>query len=143
MDALKRSAKACNRCRKRRTKCLGDPPYPCMTCADAGHACVYSESEKRVNVPESYLIELQAQARKAGAGAGAGTSGSDSRDSNSASSDAEAFGQDIELGFSGTDNWVLSGSGQYRRLHALPGSDTPLTSRRRLHGQFVIDVHCQ
>lgn len=107
LDVLKRSAKACNRCRKRRTKCLGDPPYPCMACADAGHACVYSESEKRVNVPESYLIDLQTKARKAGASG-------DGQDIDCTSSEGDAFGQDIELGFSGTDNWVLSGSGQYR-----------------------------
>lgn len=78
-----------------------------MACADAGHACVYSESEKRVNVPESYLIDLQTKARKAGASG-------DGQDIDCTSSEGDAFGQDIELGFSGTDNWVLSGSGQYR-----------------------------
>ncbi|RSL68799.1 hypothetical protein CEP53_002491 [Fusarium sp. AF-6] len=101
LDVLKRSAKACNRCRKRRTKCIGDPPYPCIACSDSGHVCVYTESEKRVTVTESYLLELQAQARR----------GNTSRDAVADLTDASS--QDIELGFTGTDNWVLGSSGQY------------------------------
>lgn len=54
-------------------------------------------------MPESYLLELQSQARN-------GMSHSDG-----VSEVAESSGgQDLELGFTGTDNWVLSGSGQYR-----------------------------
>lgn len=104
-DVLKRSAKACNRCRKRRTKCAGNPPHPCIACRDTGHACVYSESEKRVTVSESYLLELRAQARR----------GTNAREPRDADSDVvEMSSQDIELGFSGTDNWVLGNAGQYR-----------------------------
>ncbi|KFA54532.1 hypothetical protein S40293_08047 [Stachybotrys chartarum IBT 40293] len=106
LDVLKRSAKACNRCRKRRTKCAGDPPYPCISCRDAGHTCIYSESEKRVMVSESYLLELQAQARR-------GNNARDDRDDSSELADVSS--QDIELGFTGTDNWVLNDSGQYRK----------------------------
>ena len=51
-DSSKRSALACNRCRGRKTKCSGLPPDPCPTCKDAGVECIYSESERRVNVPE-------------------------------------------------------------------------------------------
>lgn len=76
-----------------------------MTCRDNGHTCVYTESEKRVTVPERYLLELQAQARKAN---------SLNQDGDDASETAEVASQDIELGFTGVDNWVLSGSGQYR-----------------------------
>lgn len=94
-----------------------------MACADAGHVCVYSESEKRVNVPESYLIELQTQARKA-------VGGSDAADADGVSSDAEALSQGIELGFSGTDNWVLSGSGQYRMFKVIQEiTVSPMTDR--------------
>ncbi|KAJ6177981.1 hypothetical protein N7519_008442 [Penicillium mononematosum] len=101
---LKRSAKACTRCRKRRTKCTGDPPYPCKTCRDAGHTCVYSETEKRVNVPESYLIELQTQARR----------GINARENCDRPSDLESISSpDIGLEFTSTDNWVLGSSGQY------------------------------
>jgi len=104
-DAPKRSAKACNRCRKRRTKCIGEPPYPCKTCRNAGHACVYSETEKRVTVSESYLVELQTQARAS----------INARDDHDRVADvAETSSEDIELGFTSTDNWVLSKSGQYR-----------------------------
>ncbi|KAJ5619476.1 hypothetical protein N7510_003460, partial [Penicillium lagena] len=103
-DALRRSAKACNRCRKRRTKCAGEPPYPCKGCRDAGHICVYAESEKRVTVPESYLIDLQNQAHRA-------INARHGRDGDS--DQMEISNQDIELGFASTDNWVLSNSGQY------------------------------
>lgn len=104
---LKRSAKACTRCRKRRTKCTGDPPYPCKTCRDVGHTCVYSETEKRVTVPESYLIELQTQARRA----------INARDHRDRPSDVDSISSpDIELEFTSSDNWVLGSSGQYRTL---------------------------
>lgn len=77
-----------------------------MTCGEAGHSCVYSESEKRITVSESYLLELQAQARRV-------TTTREIRTSNTDLADASS--QDIELGFTGTDNWVLGNSGQYRR----------------------------
>lgn len=55
-----------------------------------------------MTVTESYLLELQAQAR----------GGTTSRDAVTDMTDASS--QDIELGFTGTDNWVLGSSGQYR-----------------------------
>ncbi|KAI1380424.1 fungal-specific transcription factor domain-containing protein [Hypoxylon crocopeplum] len=105
-DVLRRSAVACNRCRSRKTKCAGNPPYPCAACREIGHACVYSESEKRVSVPESYLVELQAQARA-------------SRRSHGQDGDpsaAETPVTDVEWGFTGTDNWVMGRSGQYHYM---------------------------
>ncbi|KNG89755.1 C6 transcription factor [Aspergillus nomiae NRRL 13137] len=59
----RRSIVACNRCRNRKTRCAGNPPYPCAACEDAGQVCVYSEAEKRVSIPESYYRQLQSQAR--------------------------------------------------------------------------------
>ncbi|KAE8355649.1 C6 transcription factor [Aspergillus coremiiformis] len=53
----------CNRCRSRKTRCAGNPPYPCAACEDVGHVCVYSEAEKRVSIPESHYRQLQSQAR--------------------------------------------------------------------------------
>ncbi|GAB1212164.1 hypothetical protein ATERTT37_001294 [Aspergillus terreus] len=49
----RRSNVACNRCRNRKTRCAGNPPYPCAACKDANQVCVYSEAEKRVSIPES------------------------------------------------------------------------------------------
>ncbi|KAL4896552.1 fungal-specific transcription factor domain-containing protein [Aspergillus ambiguus] len=103
-EILKRSAKACNRCRKRRTKCAGEPPLPCKGCRDSGHLCVYPETEKRVTVPESYLIELQNLSRGAIAGR---------VDRDNPTDLVEVSDEVIELGFTSTDNWVLSNSGQY------------------------------
>lgn len=59
----RRSIVACNRCRNRKTRCAGNPPYPCAACEDVGQLCVYSEAEKRVSIPESYYRQLQTQAR--------------------------------------------------------------------------------
>ncbi|KAE8133665.1 C6 transcription factor [Aspergillus pseudotamarii] len=59
----RRSIVACNRCRNRKTRCAGNPPYQCAACEDAGQVCVYSEAEKRVSIPESYYRQLQSQAR--------------------------------------------------------------------------------
>ncbi|KAM0248510.1 hypothetical protein ACHAQJ_009447 [Trichoderma viride] len=75
-----------------------------MTCCDAGYTCVYSESEKRVTVSESYLFELQAQARRH-------ITVQESQDE--ATNLSEASGQDIELGYMGTDIWVLDNAGEY------------------------------
>lgn len=107
LNALRRSAKACDRCRKRRTKCLGNPPHPCVTCSNTGHVCVYTESQKKVMVSESYLFELQAQARHPQASLdGADDPGPRPADGSS---------PDIELGFTGIDNWVVGASGEYRK----------------------------
>ncbi|KAF9890125.1 Transcriptional activator [Aspergillus nanangensis] len=59
----RRSNVACNRCRSRKTRCAGNPPYPCAACRDINQPCVYSEAEKRVSIPESYLRQLQSQAQ--------------------------------------------------------------------------------
>ncbi|RJE24557.1 Transcription factor [Aspergillus sclerotialis] len=117
-DAPKRSAKACNRCRKRRTKCTGEPPYPCKQCRNGGHTCVYPETQRRVTVTESYLIELQAQARR----------GTNARDSHDCVADVTGTSsQDIELDFTGSDNWVLNKSGQY---HFMGNSSTAYIANR-------------
>ncbi|PWY75308.1 C6 transcription factor [Aspergillus sclerotioniger CBS 115572] len=59
----RRSMVACNRCRNRKTRCAGNPPYACAACAEVGHECVYSEAEKRVSIPESYFRQLRSQAQ--------------------------------------------------------------------------------
>ncbi|KIW43387.1 uncharacterized protein PV06_04496 [Exophiala oligosperma] len=102
-DALKRSSVACDRCRGRKTKCAGTYPQPCAACVDARQACVYSDTEKRVTVPESYLHKLQAHARKA-----------NSQTRANAVTSAEDASQDVDfVAFTGTDNWVSGGQGQY------------------------------
>ncbi|KAI0382185.1 fungal-specific transcription factor domain-containing protein [Hypomontagnella monticulosa] len=103
-DVLRRSAVACNRCRGRKTKCAGNPPYPCAACREVGHSCVYSESEKRVTVPESYLVELQARASRR------------NHDQDVETSSPETPMTDVEWGFTGTDNWVMGRSGQYHYM---------------------------
>jgi hypothetical protein len=104
LNVLRRSTKACDRCRKRRTKCLGEPPHPCVPCSNAGHTCIYTESQKKVMVSETYLVELQAQARRATATiVGADVPSSE-----------DGTTPDIELSFTGTDNWVVGSSGEYR-----------------------------
>lgn len=90
-----------------------------MTCRDAGHTCVYSESEKRITIPESYLLELQAQARR-GANARDGREGRDC-------DFAKISNHAIELGFTGTDNWVLGNSGQFRMIGPQARSNLVLT----------------
>ncbi|KAJ9157319.1 C6 transcription factor [Pleurostoma richardsiae] len=104
-DVLRRSPVACDRCRRRKQKCLGTPPYPCAACNDAGHSCVYSESEKRISVPESYLLRLQSQARTAG-----------TRVHDGMPSPAETTATEVEWAFPGTDNWVLCRPGQYHYM---------------------------
>lgn len=82
-DTSKRSALACNRCRGRKTKCKGTPPIQCPACEEAGVECTYTETERRIPVPErcvqlprystnrqftngrSILLDLQARARAA------------------------------------------------------------------------------
>lgn len=84
---------------------MGEPPYPCLTCSAAGHTCIYTESAKKVMVSESYLMELQAQARGEPAL-------SETREGTSERTVASS--PDIELGFTGSDNWVVGSSGEYR-----------------------------
>ncbi|KAH8803507.1 C6 transcription factor [Xylogone sp. PMI_703] len=57
---VKRIPTACNRCRKRKTKCLGG--IPCRTCARTGKECTYPVQEKKVLISEDYLHELEARA---------------------------------------------------------------------------------
>lgn len=61
-DPLARAAVACNRCRGRKTKCLGVVPYPCMTCEHVGADCVYPDQPKRIFVSEKEWNDLQARA---------------------------------------------------------------------------------
>lgn len=70
---------------------------------------MYSESEKRISVPESYLLRLQSQARTAG-----------TRVHDGMPSPAETTATEVEWAFPGTDNWVLCQPGQYRECgHSL------------------------
>ncbi|EXJ79177.1 hypothetical protein A1O3_08678 [Capronia epimyces CBS 606.96] len=107
-DPLKRSPLACNRCRGRKQKCLGIPPHPCTACEDAGVECTYTENERRIPVPESYLLELQARAQLA-----------DNSTRSRQSSDASPFKTQIEPDrdddawwYKGMDNLFLTKSGE-------------------------------
>lgn len=66
---------------------------------------MYSESEKRISVPESYLLRLQSQARTAG-----------TRVHDGMPSPAETTATEVEWAFPGTDNWVLCQPGQYHYM---------------------------
>ncbi|KAH8689332.1 fungal-specific transcription factor domain-containing protein [Talaromyces proteolyticus] len=100
-DVLRRSAIACDRCRRRKQKCLGRPPLSCATCNSIGEECVYSESEKRVSVPESYLLRLQSQARSS---------------SDALPSPAGTASSAVQWTFAGSDNWILCQPGQYHYI---------------------------
>jgi len=67
-DPLARASVACNRCRGRKTKCLGIVPYPCMTCENVGAECVYPDQPKRIFVSEKEWNDLQARADAASSG---------------------------------------------------------------------------
>lgn len=60
-DPLKRTLIACDRCRGRKTKCLGVAPYPCMTCDRVGAECVYPKVPKKIYVSEEEWNDLQAK----------------------------------------------------------------------------------
>ncbi|KFY40584.1 hypothetical protein V494_03435 [Pseudogymnoascus sp. VKM F-4513 (FW-928)] len=51
----------CNRCRKRKTKCLGG--VPCRTCAISRQDCIYPNSQKKVLVSEGYLLDLESRVK--------------------------------------------------------------------------------
>ncbi|EXJ77315.1 hypothetical protein A1O3_09541 [Capronia epimyces CBS 606.96] len=114
-DALKRSsvagrAHSCDRCRGRKTKCAGTFPDPCAACVDAKQPCIYSDSEKRVTVPERYLHNLQAQARKAVAA----QSREPVANPNPNPNPPDNIAKDVDIvAFTGTDNWVAGRQGQY------------------------------
>ncbi|KAH8885467.1 hypothetical protein GQ53DRAFT_810159 [Thozetella sp. PMI_491] len=99
-DVLRRSPVA-----RRKQKCCGTPPYPCAACSDAGQNCIYSESEKRISVPESYLLKLQSQARAA-----------NTRLQDGIPSPADTTATEVEWAFPGTDNWVVTRPGQYHYM---------------------------
>ncbi|CAH0034569.1 unnamed protein product [Clonostachys rhizophaga] len=106
-NVLRRSVIACNRCRSRKTKCAGRHPYPCVACQAAGSQCVYSESEKRVTVPESYILDLQAQVRRR-------RSGRPVQDDAPEPSDTSLA--DVQWGNTRAENWVVGQSGQYHYM---------------------------
>lgn len=64
-DQTPRASVACNRCRGRKTKCLGVVPYPCMTCKTVGAECVYPDQPKRIFVSEKEWKDLRARAEAA------------------------------------------------------------------------------
>ncbi|KMK63720.1 C6 transcription factor [Aspergillus fumigatus Z5] len=129
-----RSVIACNRCRGRKTRCAGTPPYPCAACEDAGQICVYTEAEKRVSVSESYLRQLQSQARAA-------RQGSDHSlpplSSHSTPSQPTPFSNASESTppnrddwwYNGTDNLFLNRSGE----HHYVGPAAAVALAKRLH----------
>lgn len=63
-DPLKRTLIACDRCKGRKTKCLGVAPYPCMTCNRAGAECVYL-NVKKIYVSEEEYKQLRERAQAA------------------------------------------------------------------------------
>lgn len=60
-DPLKRTLVACDRCRGRKTKCLGVVPFPCMSCDRIGAECVYPKIPKKIYVSEEEWNDLQAK----------------------------------------------------------------------------------
>lgn len=67
-DPLKRAPVACDRCRGRKTKCLGVAPYPCLSCERVGAECVYPDIPKRIYVSEKEWNDLQARAETSSPG---------------------------------------------------------------------------
>lgn len=108
-DTQKRSAVACHRCRGRKTKCLSNAPYPCKSCDDVGAECVYPDIERRVYVPESYLLSLQARAEQAESEQGT----SASEVSPSAQDDAVHREED-DWWYKGMGNLFLTRSGEHQ-----------------------------
>ncbi|KAK4936883.1 Transcriptional activator [Elasticomyces elasticus] len=109
-DTPKRSALACNRCRGRKTKCKGTPPLRCPACVEAGAECTYTETERRIPVPESVLLDLQARAQAADQLVG-------SRQNSTASPATTEDGQireDDDWWYKGMDTLLLSRSGEHR-----------------------------
>ncbi|KAI9042457.1 transcription factor domain-containing protein [Aspergillus affinis] len=115
---------ACNRCRNRKTRCAGNPPYPCAACEDVGQVCVYSEAEKRVSIPESYFLQLQSQAR---------TSSRRDQSANatpaqpSPYTNVEAPPERDDWWYKGTDHLFLNRSGEHQFVGA--SSATHLAKR--------------
>ncbi|GES59638.1 C6 transcription factor [Aspergillus terreus] len=123
----RRSNVACNRCRNRKTRCAGNPPYPCAACKDANQVCVYSEAEKRVSIPESYLRQLQSQA------AGRSEDSRPSSFSNPSPTQSSPF-PSVEVPverddwwYKGTDHLFLNRSGEHQFVG--PSSATHLAKR--------------
>ncbi|KAK1146751.1 Transcriptional activator [Aspergillus melleus] len=110
LNLARRSAVACNRCRSRKTKCAGTPPHACVACRNTRRTCTYPSSERKVTVPESYFLELQARAR---------ASNSQPVDTHAESGPAES-----------TENvWALTETGNCPMLPQLP----PYEHAKRLY----------
>lgn len=110
-DPLKRTNVACDRCRGRKTKCLGVAPYPCMTCDRIGAECVYPKVPKRIYVSEEEWNDLQA---KVDALSSARTAQSESFHPTSALD--QAGNTDIEPLFQRGRVIVVTASGKYQFL---------------------------
>ncbi|KIW42414.1 uncharacterized protein PV06_05969 [Exophiala oligosperma] len=108
-DTPKRSALACNRCRGRKTKCKGTPPLQCPACEEAGVECIYTETERRVPVLESVLLDLQARARAADHILGA----RQSNDTSPLSTEEPMHKEDDDWWYKGMDTLLLSRSGEH------------------------------
>ncbi|PYH45914.1 transcription factor domain-containing protein [Aspergillus saccharolyticus JOP 1030-1] len=117
----RRSMVACNRCRSRKTRCAGNPPFPCAACEDVGCDCVYSEAEKRVSITESYFRRLlsDAQAARQNSGrppppAASSTSGSKSFSMTPVETSLERD----DWWYNGADNLLLNRSGEHQFIGA-------------------------
>ncbi|KAJ5156876.1 hypothetical protein N7492_009679 [Penicillium capsulatum] len=128
----RRSMVACNRCRNRKTRCAGNPPLPCAACVDVGHICVYSEAEKRISIPESYLRQLQSQARTRRenhrpTSASEPSSVPSTTSANTQWSEGEAPLERDDWWYNGTDNLFLNRSGEH---HFVGASSTTHLAKR-------------
>ena len=59
----KRSANACERCRKQKIRCSGR--YPCDACSRRSVACRFNDWDQKVSVTRGYIEELQRKAAAA------------------------------------------------------------------------------
>ncbi|KAL4891150.1 C6 transcription factor [Aspergillus ambiguus] len=123
----RRSNVACNRCRSRKTRCAGDPPYPCAACKDAKQVCIYSEAEKRVSIPESYLRQLQCQAAGISEDSRLSSFSNPSPSQSSPFTNVEVPGERDDWWYKDTDHLFLNRSGEPHFVG--PSSATHLAKR--------------
>ncbi|KAF2015228.1 C6 transcription factor [Aaosphaeria arxii CBS 175.79] len=96
-----RSSVACSRCRRRKTKCTGNPPQSCNACIAVHRECTYLEAPKKVLVSESYLLRLRAQAR---------SNEHSEASRNNLSNHVATAGSDMQENLQGNDEWWYDGS---------------------------------
>ncbi|RAK77814.1 transcription factor domain-containing protein [Aspergillus fijiensis CBS 313.89] len=126
----RRSMVACNRCRSRKTRCAGNPPYPCAACEDVGYDCVYSEAEKRVSITESHFRRLLSDAQAARQDGNRPPPPAPSSTSTSQSTSLTPGETSLERDdwwYNGADNLFLNRSGEHQFIGA--SSATHLAKR--------------